>query len=117
MLCLGSFFKKGIKILQEVQNKAHRFIFNVKGPISFSQLCHTTNILSLEERSKEIRRQMFFKSYAHFVDLNFIVPLEAEKMDNFIQIEQGAFHRPFIKSKQHFYYFWPLAFRDFGDGF
>ena len=96
-----------------------KFIFSIKEPISFSQLRHDTNISSLEERRKEIQRQLFFKSYAHSVDLNFMVPLkpETEKKKDFIQTRQGAFHRPFIKSKQHLYSFWPRAFRDFGDVF
>ena len=97
--------KEDIKILQQVQNEAFRFIFIIKGPISFSQLRHNSNILSLEEHGKEKQRPLFFKSYAHSVDLNFIVPLEpkAEKMKNFIQTRQGAFSRPFIRSKQYFY--------------
>ena len=106
------FLKKDIKILQKVQNEALRFIFSIKGPISFSQLRHDTIIFSLEERRKEIGRQLFFKSYAHSVDLNFIVPLKPVA-----RTRQGEFYKPFIKSKHHVYSFWPCAFRDFGDGF
>ena len=59
-----------------VPNEALRFIFNIKGFLSFTQLHHGTNILSLEERRKEIRKQLFLKSKAYRVGLNFIVPLK-----------------------------------------
>ena len=63
------------------------------------------NILSLEERSKEIQRQLFFfKFYAHSVDLNFIVPLkpEAEKKENFIRAKQGVFIDLFLNQSSAF---------------
>ena len=119
MPCLGSFFKERLKFYKRYGIKLLDLFFSIKRPASFSQLRYNTNILLLEEPRKEIQRQLFFKSFSHSVDPNFIVPLkpEAEKMKDFIQTRQGAFYRPFIKSKQHFYSFWPRAFRDFGDGF
>ena len=68
-----------------------RIIFNIKGPTSLLQLRHDTNILSLEERRKEIWKQLFFKSFAHCIDHNFHVPLKPEE-EILCQTRRGAFY-------------------------
>ena len=62
-----------------------RIIFNIKGPTSLLQLRHDTNILSLEERRKEIWKQLFFKSFAHCIDHNFHVPFKPERKKYFVK--------------------------------
>ena len=50
------FFKKSYQSFTKDTdgNEVLRIIFNIKGPTSFLQLRHDTNILPLEERCKEI---------------------------------------------------------------
>jgi len=44
--------KKQIKQIEKIQNKAMRFIFNIKTQVSFTQLRESTGIKSLCERRK-----------------------------------------------------------------
>ena len=78
---MGPFLKKVIKVLQNIQMamKCLELFFNIKGPTSLLELRHDTNILSLEERRKEIWKILFFKSYAHCIYHNFHVPLKPEE--------------------------------------
>lgn len=113
------YFKKDIGSLQRVQNEALRFIFNIKGQISFTQLRSDTDILSLEERRTQLRHILFFKSYAHAIDLEFYVPTKpnVEGSRSFIQTRQGAFYQPFIQTRQFYNSFWPRTFRELGGKF
>ena len=44
---------KDIKQIEKVQNKALRFIFRLRGQVSFTEIRQNTNILSLKERRKK----------------------------------------------------------------
>ena len=50
---------KTIRQLEKMQNKALRFIFNIKGQTSFSQLRKDTGIESLQERRISARFSLF----------------------------------------------------------
>ena len=55
---------KNQRQLEKIQNKALRFIFNIKGQTSFSQLRKDTGIESLQERRMSARFSHFTRCLA-----------------------------------------------------
>ena len=53
---------KDIKKLEKVQNKAMRFIFRLRGQVSFSKVRSDTGTISLKDRRKNLWLNLFFKS-------------------------------------------------------
>ena len=105
------FSKKNIKRFEKLQNTALRFIFKLKGQVSFTEIKENTGIESLAKRRKDLR----FKYYLNAVDKNLTVPDFGgfKKCHNTRQ--QGAYL--YLPSGQmHFFYsFCPRKSRDFRD--
>ena len=53
------YLRKDVKQLEKVQNRALRFIFKLKGRVSFSQIRQDTSIISLKDRRKKLRHNLF----------------------------------------------------------
>ena len=64
------FSKKNIKRFEKLQNTALRFIFKLKGQVSFTEIKENTGIESLAKR----RKDLMFKYYLNAVDKNLTVP-------------------------------------------
>jgi hypothetical protein len=103
------YLKKDIKRLEQVQNKALRFIFRIKGRVSFTQIRKDANVDSLEKRRRDFRLKLFVKSIGSGVISN--------THDNAPQRSQNTRQRdglyvPAIKTNAFFHSFWPRTTRD-----
>ena len=54
--------KKEIELIQKTQNVALRFIFRLKGRVSFTEMREREGIDSLQNRRRKIRTQLFLKT-------------------------------------------------------
>ena len=100
---------KDIKKLEKVQNRAMRFIFRLRGQVSFSKVRSDTDTISLKDRRKNLRLNLFFKSAESGVikDSHNDPPI---KIHNTRQ--KDGLYVPSIKTKAYFNSFWPRSARD-----
>ena len=63
--------KKQIRQLEKIQNKALRFIFNIKGQTRFSHLRKDAAIESLQERRMNARFSLFTRCLAENIQSSF----------------------------------------------
>ena len=75
---MGSLYKKKNKVkqLEKLQNKALRFIFNIKSQISFSEVRREVGIESLQERQMNARLSPFSRCIAEGIEPSFQYSLE-----------------------------------------
>lgn len=62
-----SYQNKHVKQLEKLQNKALRFIFNIKGQISFTKLREDTSVESIQER-REGRHKLVVRCAAEGIE-------------------------------------------------
>ena len=106
------FSNKNIKRFEKIQNTALRFIFKLKGQVSFTQIRENTGIESLAKRRKDLR----FKYYLNAIDKNLTVPdFGGFKKCHNTRQQGGLFFVPSIRTNAFFYSFWPRTSRDLRD--
>lgn len=107
------YLEKDIKQLEKLQNKAIRFVFRLRGQISFTEIKRKANITSLKDRRKNLRINLFCKSISSGVikDTHNQPP---ERLHNTRQ--QEGLYVPVIKTKAFFNSFWPRTTRDIREG-
>ena len=93
--------KDKIHQLEKVQNRALKFIFNIKEQISFTKLRENTNIKSLRERRKDARMSLFVRCFAEGIEPTFNYNLE--KQHNTRQKQNT--YTPYIKTNIYYYSF------------
>ena len=54
------YLSRDIKTLEQIQNRALRFIFRLRGRVSFTDLRNKTNIESLKGRQKTVRLNLYY---------------------------------------------------------
>ena len=84
-----------IKKLEKVQNRPLKFIFKLKGHVSFSQIKQDTSITSLKDRRKKLRHNIFVKLIRSGVvdDRHSNSPETAYDTS-----QQGGLYAPFIRT-------------------
>ena len=113
------FLKKHKDMLELTQNQALRFIYNIKGRISFTELRAEKDFGTLAERRLQLRKNFFCKIVGGDVDIPIGVTIikdcgEHPDIDAppASGTRHGMFYIPFIQSDQLFYSFWPRTARD-----
>ena len=99
-------------------NQALRFIYNIKGRISFTELRAEKGSESLAERRLQLRKNFFCKIVGD-VDIPIGVTIIKDYGEHSdidappaSGTRHGMFYIPFIQSDQPFYSFWPRTARD-----
>lgn len=101
------YYKHHIKQLEKIQNKALRFIFNIKGQISFTKLREDTNIESLKERRKQGRFKLFVRCLAEGIEPSFEYNLK-----KYNTRQKDNTYTPHIRSNIFYHSFWPRTLRE-----
>ena len=107
------YFDKDIKQLEKLQNKAVKFIFNLRGQVNYTAIKESSNIQLLKDRRKELRVNLFCKATASGV-IKDTYKQEPEQIYNTRQ--EGGLYVPSIKTKAYFNSFWPRTTREIRDG-
>jgi len=103
---------KDVKLLENVQNKALRFVFRVRGKCSWTKLRKDLNICSLKDRRKDMRRKLYYKvKYSGVLSSKFKAPTRHHNTR-----QRDGLFVPSIKNSAYFYSFWPRATREIRDG-
>ena len=89
---------KTIRQLEKMQNKALRFIFNIKGQTSFSQLRKDAGIESLQERRMSARFSLFTRCLAENIQPSF--EYDHEKQHN--RRQNTNTYTPYIRINAHY---------------
>ena len=89
---------KTIRQLEKIQNKALRFIFNIKGQTSFSQLRKDAGIESLQERRMSARFSLFTRCLAENIQPSF--EYDHEKQHN--RRQNTNTYTPYIRINAHY---------------
>ena len=100
--------KNQVKQLEKVQNQALRFLFGIRGQVSFSELRKETDIKSLNERRKDARFSLFLRCLEHGIEPVF--PYNLEKGHNTRQ--RSDTYTPHIRTNLFYYSFWPRTMRE-----
>jgi hypothetical protein len=103
------YLKKDIKKLERIQNRALRFIFKIKGKVSFAKLRSDTSIPSLSERRRDLRHKLFFKAKSNGVlkDTHNSAPKQ-----RYHTRQPKDLFTPSIKTNALFHSFWPRTIRE-----
>ena len=103
------FLKKHKDMLEFTQNQALRFIYNIKGRISFTELRAEKDFESLAERRLQLRKNFFCKIVRGDVDIPIGVTIIKDCGENpgidappASGTRHGMFYIPFIQSDQLF---------------
>jgi hypothetical protein len=107
------YLKKDIKKLEKIQNRGLRFIYRLKGQVSFSKIRGETGIPSLAERRKQHRIKLFYKVMESGVIENEAQLAVKQKYDT---RQPSRLYVPAIKHNAYFYSFWPRTTRDIRSG-
>ena len=91
-----------------MQNQALRFLFGIRGQVSFSELRKETDIKSLNERRKDARFSLFVKCLEQGIEPVF--PYNLEKGHNTRQ--RSDTYTPHIRTNLFYYSFWPRTMRE-----
>jgi len=100
--------KNKIKQLEKIQNQALRFIFNIRGHVSFSELREKTDIPSLKERRKSARFSLFHKCIAEGIEPSFNYDLEKKYNTR----QKSNRYTPYIRTNIFYNSFWPRTLRE-----
>ena len=106
-------------MLELTQNQALRFIYNIKGQISFTELKAEKDFESLAESKLQLRKDFVCKIVGGDVD----IPIRATIIKDYGEhpdieappasgTRHGRFCIPFIQSNQLFYFFWHKTARN-----
>ena len=100
---MGSSPKKQIRQLEKIQNKALRFIFNIKGQTSFSQLRKDAGIESLQEPRMSARFSLFTRCLAENIQPSFEYDLQKQHNTR----QNTNTYTPYIRTNAFYNSFWP----------
>lgn len=105
------FMKKDIGRIEKIQNRALRFIFKLKGPVSFKKLREDADISSLAERRKLLRKKIFVKLHQTGVTSSGI----SDPQQHYNTRQESGLFIPSIKTNIYYNSFWPRTTRDIRD--
>lgn len=100
--------KNQIKQIEKVQNKALRFIFKIKGQISFTNLRDKTGLHSLKQRREESRLKLFVKCLGEGIEPSFQYDLDKKHNTR----QRTNTYMPHIRTNAFYHSFWPRTLRD-----
>ena len=103
--------KKQIRQLKKIQNNALRFIFNIRGLTSYSQLRKDAGIESLQERRMSARFSFLLDALEKIFSLLLNTTLKSSIIQDRIQIHIVLLI-PYIRANAHCNYFWPGTTRE-----
>ena len=106
------YLKSDINKLEKLQNRALRFIFRLRGQVSFTKLREGTGILSLKERRKELRKKLFYKVKSTGVIKD---PFNTLRDHTHNTRQPLGLQLPSIKTNALYNSFWPRTTRDIRD--
>ena len=111
------YFKNDITVLERTQNLALRFIFGIRGRVSFTELRKDKAIDTPKDRRTNIRMRLFDKIGKDVdIEIGVKVNVEAASLDNDKPPAQctrfGQYYLPFIKTDQLLDSFLPCTVRD-----
>jgi len=102
------YLKKEVKRLERIQNKALRFVYRVKGKVSFTELRQDTGMSSLKERRRNQRLKLFCKVLeSGVIKQPYDIPVKAHNTR-----QSGTLYAPTIKTSALFNSFWPRTTRE-----
>lgn len=102
------YLKRDIKRMEKVQNSALRFIYRIRGQISFTELRNSICLDSLGKRRQNLRQKFYMKA----IEKGFIVPdyKNIEKLHDTRQ--RSDLYVPSIRTSIYFNSFWPRTTRE-----
>jgi hypothetical protein len=116
------YLKKHVTLLERTQNIGLRFIFCLRGRVSFTELREKHAIKSLQQRRIDLRTSLFEKIVGGEVRVDVGVsmtrpPNQPPSMSAppFLGTRRGVFYLPHIRTDQYFYSFWPRTAREARD--
>ena len=105
------FLKKDIKRFEKVQNAALRFIFKIKGQVSFTELRENIGMDSLAKRRRDLRCNFYMKA----IERGLTVPDFTNFNRHHNTRQHAGLFIPAIKTNAYFNSFWPRTTRDLRD--
>ena len=108
-----SYLSRDIKTLEQIQNRALRFIFRLQGGVMFTDLRNKTNIELLKEQRKTVRPNLYCKSVDNGVisDTHYNAPLRTQ------QSSKNGLYIPSIETNAFFNLFRPRQLVKLGRAF